>query len=54
MRPNLPIFPLIRTSGGKVMGPLRNLEMNNCSSYGVIASFGLRIGVVGGGGGKGT
>ena len=54
MRPNLPIVSLTGTSGGKLLGTLSNLEMNVCYSYGVIASFGLKTVVFGGGGGKGT
>ena len=36
------------------MGSLSNLKINDCSSSGVIASFGIGTGVVGGSGGKGT
>ena len=53
MRTNLPIVSLIGTSGGKVLGSLSNLEMNDCSSSGIIANFGLGDGVFGGGGGNG-
>ena len=52
MRPNLPIVSLPGVSGGKVLGSLINLEMNSCSSSGVIANFGLQTGVVGGDEGK--
>ena len=52
IRPNLPIFHLIGTSVGKVLGLLSKLKMNDCSSSGVMANFFLGTGVVGEGGGN--
>ena len=54
MGPNLPIVYLTGTSRGNLLGLSSNLEMNACSSSGVISNFGLETGVFGGGGGNGT
>ena len=47
-------FYFTGTSGGNILGSLSNLKINACSSSGVVASFGLGTGVVGGGGGQGN
>ena len=52
MRPNLPIISLIATYRVKVLGSLIKLEMKDCSSYLVIANFGLGTGFFDGGGGN--
>ena len=44
MRTKLPIVSLIGTYGGKVLGSLSKLEINDCSSSGVIDIFGRGTG----------
>ena len=53
MMHNLPIVFLTGNSEEKVLGLLINLEMNACSSSGVISSCGLGTGAVRGVGSKG-